>query len=302
MYGTCTQGGSYNSGTLYRLNPQTGEVDIMYNFQSGVAGSLTQGPGTVLYSIGGGGTHGYGFLYSYDVATQTFTDIYNFDNSVTGGAYPQAGLVYSAGVIYGTTYEGGANHYGTAYAFNVATGSLTLLYSLTQFLTDGPSHSQALLDRPCRLCVDAWLLLVPCLSSCACLSSLIYVCCVCLSVAACAGGIGSYPTWGPALTPDGYLLYSTIQGSLYNVGALVYTSVSTGQTQTIYPFPQFPRAVTPLGLTMGKDGYTYGLAYSGGSNGYGVIFRIVTPTLSTISHNAFGYEVLYSFTIGGAAP
>ncbi|HEY3675589.1 MAG TPA: hypothetical protein VGK84_06315, partial [Candidatus Tumulicola sp.] len=42
--------------------------------------------------------------------------LYSFDGSV--GETPQAGVLVRKSAIYGTTYYGGADHYGTLYRIN----------------------------------------------------------------------------------------------------------------------------------------------------------------------------------------
>src|SRR5579863_9852659 len=46
---------------------------------------------------------------------------------------------------------------------------------------------------------------------------------------------------------------------------------------TLHSFQVFPNGENPTaGLVQGSDGYFYGTFYSGGTNGYGTVFRIST--------------------------
>ena len=57
-----------------------------------------------------------------DRASGTETVLYSFGASATDGQYPDAGLIMdSAGNLYGTTYAGGANSFGTV--FKIAPGT-----------------------------------------------------------------------------------------------------------------------------------------------------------------------------------
>jgi uncharacterized repeat protein (TIGR03803 family) len=50
-------------------------------------------------------------------AAWTETVLHNFNNDGTDGFYPEAGVVVGAnGVLYGTTYEGGTDNYGTVFS------------------------------------------------------------------------------------------------------------------------------------------------------------------------------------------
>src|SRR5208283_5735492 len=59
---------------------------------------------------------------------QPFTTLATFNG--TDGANPQAGLVASGAMLYGTTYAGGAD-YGTVFAINAYGGSISNVYSFT---------------------------------------------------------------------------------------------------------------------------------------------------------------------------
>ncbi len=73
---------------------------------------------------------------------QTFTTLVNFDN--TDGANPTSSLIQGTdGNIYGTTYNGGANGFGTVFEMTSA-GTLTTLHSFD--LTDGASLTAALVQ------------------------------------------------------------------------------------------------------------------------------------------------------------
>ena len=59
---------------------------------------------------------------------QTVTTLYDFAGT-PGGEYPDAGLLQGAdGDFYGTTYQGGANDYGTVFKITPS-GQLTVLHS-----------------------------------------------------------------------------------------------------------------------------------------------------------------------------
>jgi len=60
------------------------------------------------------------------LAGQTFTTLYHFTRG-TDGANPQAGVILSGGVLYGTAYSGGGSSQGTVFKINTnGTGFATL--------------------------------------------------------------------------------------------------------------------------------------------------------------------------------
>ncbi len=64
---------------------------------------------------------------SIALPAQTFTTLFSFDGA--DGAYPEAGLVQATnGDLYGTTFGGGADGYGTVFKITPS-GTLTTLYS-----------------------------------------------------------------------------------------------------------------------------------------------------------------------------
>ena len=58
------------------------------------------------------------------------TVLYNFTARGDGG-YPEAPLIYNGGMLYGTTFIGGASNAGTVFAVDAKTGTEIVLYSFT---------------------------------------------------------------------------------------------------------------------------------------------------------------------------
>ena len=77
-----------------------------------------------------GGTNDEGYLYSIDILNgNAFTIEHNFDASSDGGGFTGEWLHYN-GKLYGVSYTGGANGYGTLAEFDLASGNLTVLEDL----------------------------------------------------------------------------------------------------------------------------------------------------------------------------
>ncbi len=140
FYGTAERGGSNSVGTVFKITPQ-GVLTTLYNFCSlpGCSdGDYPEAPmtlatdgnfyGTTYY--GGTSTLPYGTVFKL-TPQGTLTTLYNFCSQplCTDGSFPSAGLTQGAdGNFYGTTYEGGANNFGTLFKIT-AKGQLITLYS-----------------------------------------------------------------------------------------------------------------------------------------------------------------------------
>jgi uncharacterized repeat protein (TIGR03803 family) len=138
-YGTTYLRGSgcppYGCGTVYKVS-SAGKESVLYSFTGPPDGEWPKS-GLVWNSSGNlygttqyGGANGDGTVFEV-TATGKETVLYSFCSQAgcVDGAYPYSGLVQdSAGNLYGTTVNGGANGAGTV--FEVATtGKETVLYS-----------------------------------------------------------------------------------------------------------------------------------------------------------------------------
>jgi len=138
FYGICQNGGTYGSGTVFKVSA-TGEFTSLHQF-TGVDG-YAYWPSTLVQAADGnfygttftGGTNNWGTVFRI-TAAGTLTTIYQF--SGPDGAYPWAPLVQgSDGDLYGATRIGGTNNfnprggvYGFGTVFKITTdGTLTTL-------------------------------------------------------------------------------------------------------------------------------------------------------------------------------
>lgn len=137
FYGTTSQGGSYNVGTVFELD-QNGIVSILYSFQSffngGADGStpfggLVQATDAKLYgSTLAGGTQNQGTLFQIST-TGAYKVLYSFGNTGNG---PQGTIMQdTSGLLYGTTFEGGKDGFGVVYSLNMRLAQFVSLVGYT---------------------------------------------------------------------------------------------------------------------------------------------------------------------------
>ena len=125
FYGVTSEGGTNNSGTLYRLSP-AGDIEYLYAFgpaAAGSAGALPQA-GLIQATDGNfygttlrGGTNDTGTVFQLS-ASGTVTTIYSFGPlSGSDGTAPVTALLQATdGSLYGTTSTGGAYQSSTTAA------------------------------------------------------------------------------------------------------------------------------------------------------------------------------------------
>jgi uncharacterized repeat protein (TIGR03803 family) len=84
-----------------------------------------------------GGTYDFGTIYKFDTATGVETVLHSFAGDGTDGEYPFADLYRdAAGNLYGTTFEGGHQEWGTVFEYTNA-AEFQLLYSFLGYPEDG---------------------------------------------------------------------------------------------------------------------------------------------------------------------
>jgi uncharacterized repeat protein (TIGR03803 family) len=142
LWSTTLFGGANNLGTAFKLTPQ-GKLDVIYNFTSATgqpSSGLTLGTNGNFYGAtfnGGTGTAcigGCGTVFELTPSGR-LTILWNFEGG-NDGQFPYSGPIEGTdGNFYGTTYQGGANEFGTIFQLTPF-GKLKTIY---QF--DGPHGS-----------------------------------------------------------------------------------------------------------------------------------------------------------------
>lgn len=149
LYGTTAGGGNldcndgFGCGTVFSIDPNTGEENTVYTFCSqqncidgaSPSASLIDVNGTLYGTTRGGGTGGIAF--SIDLKTGTEKTLYAFcsQQNCADGARPSASLLYMNGLLYGTTDAGGntkcavGEGCGTVFSLDPNKGTEKVLYT-----------------------------------------------------------------------------------------------------------------------------------------------------------------------------
>jgi uncharacterized repeat protein (TIGR03803 family) len=123
LYGTTPGGGTNNSGTFFKLNPNGTGYTVLRNFPStdGSPGNLIQGSDGLLYGAGNS-------VFKVDINGSNYTVLHSFTDIADG--FAPAGLVQGRdGVLYGTTFLGGTNGNGTLFSVDTNGASFKVLHT-----------------------------------------------------------------------------------------------------------------------------------------------------------------------------
>jgi uncharacterized repeat protein (TIGR03803 family) len=153
FYGVAANYGADNNGTIFELS-KSGVFKVLYSFcalancvdgEEPYAGLIQASNGNFYGTTARGGAYGNGTVYEVS-ATGYFRTIHSFcaqQPGCTDGATPYAGLVEDAnGNLYGTTFYGGANGYGSVFEITAAR-QFVLVHSFDN--TDGAYPISALI-------------------------------------------------------------------------------------------------------------------------------------------------------------
>ena len=283
LYGLTVAGGTASGGTLFSLNPATGEVTTLYSF-SGPNILNFQVPGlTILNGVLYGttdddGATGNGSVYAFDLNSRKFSLTYSFAGGAHGG-YPQGGLLALNGLLYGTTSGGGSTNNGTVFSLDPVAGTETILHSFNG--QDGAGPASALIE------VGGLLL-----------------------GTTSAGGIPQYgtvfsvdPSSGDEVTLYAFLGSPTshnsaligFRGALYgtstaggsnSIGAIFKIDEHTGAATTLYSFGGAADGSLPSTPLVNIGGTLYGATMRGGPGNLGVLFSFnpFTGKLTTLAN------------------
>jgi uncharacterized repeat protein (TIGR03803 family) len=283
-------------------------LKTIYRFKGGANG---QNPLGGLINVDGNlfgttyfGSNNLGTVFTVNPGSGAMSVLHRFKNPVRDGAYPAAPLIYHAGILYGTTLEGGGENCtlcGTVFSVNAATDAERVVHSFTT-AADGAAPAAGLLFR------DGYLYGTTGSGGtfdgqCVNVMDQDVGCGVVFKINAKTGtetvlhrftgtsGTSVIDGTGPAsgLVESGGLLFGVAgAGGAAGFGAVYSVDPANGTEKLVYNFQGAPDGAFPVGDLFLHDGALYGSTYEGGAENVGTLFKL-NPLTGTET-------VLYSFT------
>jgi uncharacterized repeat protein (TIGR03803 family) len=142
LFGMTTNGGSTGFGTVFKINTDGTNYNILHSFAGGPndggspTGSLILA-GSELYGMtGGGGIDSLGTIFGIGTDGTNYSVFHSFVGGPADGAFPNGDLILSGSTFFGTTSQGGSSNDGVIFSmpvpepssfFLMATGALPIL-------------------------------------------------------------------------------------------------------------------------------------------------------------------------------
>jgi uncharacterized repeat protein (TIGR03803 family) len=319
LYGTTGGAGGAFYGTVFKLSSDE-QITTLYDFDDGGGtngkspywgGLLRDSDGTLYGTTMAGGDltkcasgPGCGVVFKIDSSNQ-FTVLYRFQG--TDGEFPTGRLVRdSAGNLYGTTINGGANGAGTVFKLDPS-GNETVIYPFPGGANGANPFDGVILDPDGNLYGTA----ASGGNSC---SAVFAGCGVIFKIDAnnhestlyafTGGPDGGVPYGGLIRDSKGNLYGDTLYGGNASQSGVVFKFDNAGRETVLYTFNGLADGGGPTAsLTRDNNGNLFGIAPFGGDPngcgiGCGVVFKIAACHTTTC-HGGDDADTTESATVGG---
>lgn len=297
LWGMTSSGGTYNDGTIFKINPDgTGFVNL-YNLVHGDGhspyGYLIQASNGNIYSTtwGGGNNYNGGTIFKFNPVNNFYVDEFDFDFLLTGN-HPYSGVVEAqSGMLYGVTTSGISCPGGTIYSYNPITNSHSDLFSFDS-VSGFNAYRVPILgnNKLFGMTGLAGVLDYGVIYSFDIITNY-------YSVLYNFDGLmnGGLPYSSPLLLDNGKLYGTTSIGGVNGVGVLFSYDTLTNFFQKLYDFDNINGQGFGGSLMQAANHKLYGVSHSGGTFGKGVIYSFDLAIGS--------YTNLYNFdSITGSNP
>jgi uncharacterized repeat protein (TIGR03803 family) len=296
FYGTTYNDGAFASGAVFRINP-AGKEKVLHSFSQTDGDGAFPWYGTLVRDSSGdlygttyvGGIKGQfccGTIFKV-TAAGTETVLYRFTGD-NGDGFPQAGVVRdSSGNLYGTTQNGGPSNAGTVFKVD-PTGKKTVLYSFTGSTDGGYPMAGVVLDANGDLYGTTY-------EGGSAFAGTVFKVDPTGKETVLYGFTGSTdggsPQAGVIRDSHGNLYGTTYYGGNQGAGT-VFKVNKVGQETVLHNFTSGKDGGLPLGGSLVRDsaGNLYGTTPQGGSNDFGVVFKIDTKGNQTVLHTFSGSD------------
>src|SRR6266850_2055785 len=239
LYGVASKGGQFGFGTVFRLNKDGSNFIVLKHLAGAVDGAypearLLEASDGFLYGAASGGGTN-DYGTLFQLSKDGSTFTSIFQFAGTNGANPEAGLIEASdGRLYGTSISGGTTNCGVVFGLNKDGTGFTVLRNLGPNFVPGFNFSST-------------------------------------------NGVASR---GRLVEGTNGLFFGTASGGTTITALFLGTLFKIARDGTSFiPFRQFSNTVNTARfpcaeLIRASDGFLYGTAFDGGTNGSGAIFRV----------------------------
>jgi uncharacterized repeat protein (TIGR03803 family) len=298
LYSVTEQGGASGAGTLFSVGKDGSGFTTLHTFSFGPTNAINPRGGLAatadgqLFGVAGSGASNAGGVFTIHRSGSGFQLLRSFTGSAGDGRLPLGGLLLgSDGALFGTTFAGGSNGFGTVFKLNTNGAGYTVLRRFTGGTNDGVNPQGRLLEGS-----DGALYGATQTGGSSNAGTIFKLnkdgtgYSVLRSATGTAAGGDQSPVGSLAEAGDGFL---------YGAAQLLFKISKTGMDfQAVRRFRLGGGdGWNPLSEVMeASDGFLYGTTFYGGSNDLGTVFRM--------SRGGSNYTLLHQFSgaVDGARP
>ena len=276
QYGTTSQGGASNLGTVFEIAKGSATITMLASFNGtdGAyprAGVTLDAAGNLYGTTSAGGGSDDGTVFEIAKGSTTITTLASFDG--TNGDGPQGGVTLdSAGNLYGTTQYGGASGAGTVFEIAKGSDTVTTLVSFNFTNGSGPQAGVTLGSAGNLYGTtevggaggDDYGTVFEIATGSTTVTTL----------ASFNGTNGAHPYAGVTLDSAGNLYGTTRDGGASNAGTVFEIAKGSTTVTTLVSF-NFTNGSGPQGgVTLDAADNLYGTTRLGGPGGTGTVFKL----------------------------
>ncbi len=299
LYGASLRGGSSESGSIFRLNPDQGSFEPLHYFAESDGSEPHSAPiegadGKLYGTTAAGGNHSAGVIYRMEKNGSNFTVLHHF--SGTDGAQPQ-GILHEAsdGRLYGMTIRGGTHEDGTIYRIEKDGTGFVSLHAFLGF-TEGRNPLGGLIEDQEGVLYGNLSAGGPGLAGTVFKIQKDGTGFELLKTFNFSTDDGNQPFGTLLLASDGKLYGTTFSGGLSYVG-IIFRMDRTGENYEILHEFTAPEGRNPFAgnqLTEGSNGALFGTTNRGGTFENGAVYKI--------NKNGADFAVIHHFSNEGKQP
>jgi uncharacterized repeat protein (TIGR03803 family) len=274
FYGTTRDGGASGKGTVFELASGSSTITTLasFNVTNGAdprAGLIMDSGGNLYGTASSNGPNNAGTVFELASGSSTITTLASFN--VTNGNVPSGDLIMdSAGNLYGTTQNGGANADGVVFELAKGSSTITALASFTG--ANGIDPFGGLIMDPSGNLYGTTQ------NGGANADGVVFELAkgsrTITALASFNGANGSGPFAGLIMDPSGNLYGTTNIGATSGVGCVFELASGSGTIVALASFNNTNGANPTCPLIMDQSGNLYGTAINAGAFGGGTVFEL----------------------------